>query len=42
MAPGRAVVCVGEPIEGERRELTERLRDEVSKLREEAAGHLRN
>jgi 1-acyl-sn-glycerol-3-phosphate acyltransferase len=42
MAPGRAVVSVGEPLEtaggaaGQRRGLTERLRDEIEKLREES------
>ncbi|MGH9369214.1 MAG: lysophospholipid acyltransferase family protein [Thermoanaerobaculia bacterium] len=37
MSPGRAVVCVGEPIEGEHRDLTERLRAEIGRLRAEAA-----
>jgi len=42
MSPGRAVVCVGEPIEPSgadsrgRRDLTSRLREEIAGLREEA------
>src|SRR5262245_57705105 len=42
MSPGRAVVCPGEPIEGERKELTDRLREEVARLRDEAAERLRS
>jgi 1-acyl-sn-glycerol-3-phosphate acyltransferase len=44
MSPGRAVLNVGEPIEvsgsspKEARRLTERLRTEIGRLREEAAG----
>ncbi len=36
MSPGRAVVCVGNPIEGKRHNLTDRLRDEIGRLRDEA------
>ena len=38
MSPGRAVVCVGEPLQPEtnRKDLTEKLRVEVERLREEA------
>jgi 1-acyl-sn-glycerol-3-phosphate acyltransferase len=43
MSPGRSIVCVGESMEGSggdhpsRRDLTQRLREEIGKLREEAA-----
>lgn len=46
MSPGRAVVCVGEPIEvagaspARRRDLTRELRERIGKLREEAASAL--
>ncbi len=38
MSPGRAVVCVGEPLQPEtdRTDLTARLREEVERLRQEA------
>jgi 1-acyl-sn-glycerol-3-phosphate acyltransferase len=42
MSPGRAVVCVGEPLEpkSSRRDLTDKLREEVGRLREEARDKL--
>jgi 1-acyl-sn-glycerol-3-phosphate acyltransferase len=42
MSPGRAIVCVGEPLEPEanRRHLTDRLREEVGRLREEGRRNL--